>query len=148
MTSTVLISLFGGAACGAIGATATLLTQGLSRKAAKRQERKELILTFLKAAQDVEQAAELRYQKKPLPEDTLSRTHQMWFCQKGVELVCSAKLNGKAVAYGNRMIGALDGQLPAGMPVWDYLKECRRSFLAAARKDLGLRQPRSDFAHL
>jgi hypothetical protein len=145
VTASILIPLLGVA----IGAAGALLSQYFSnrlatqqsrvaRSAAIREERKGLILAFLETAQTVEQAAEHLYQNGSRPDDTVSRTHRMWFRQKCIELACSAELNDRAIDYSWRMHEACYKDLPKGMPVWDYIAEKRNPFLAAARTELGI----------
>jgi hypothetical protein len=112
-----------------------------ARVAAIRAERKAEIEAFLEVAQSVEQAAELRYQEGGLPPDVNFRTHQMWFRQKCIELICSADLNQRTVEYAFRMHHACYREMPKNIDVWDFIRELRDPFLAAARHELGIGQP-------
>jgi len=112
-----------------------------AKAAAVRAEYKAAITAFLEIAESVEQAAGRRYQEGNLPQDVSSRTHQMWFRQKCIELVCSASLNGKTVDYAWRMHHACYRELPSNVDVWDFLRDHRNAFLAAAREELGIPQP-------
>lgn len=112
-----------------------------AKAAAVRAEHKAAIEAFLEIAQSVEQAAERRFQEGSLPQDVGSRTHQMWFRQKCIELVCSASLNEKTLGYAWRMHHACYRELPANVDVWDFLRERRDPFLEAARQVLGIPQP-------
>jgi hypothetical protein len=146
MTSAVL-SLAGVALGGVIGLLITYLSNRVTRQqandakeAALRAEYKAAIMAFLEVAQSVEQAAEdrSRSQEGSLPTDVGSRTHQMWYRQKCIELVCSAALNEKTKDYASRMNDACYRDLPANIDILTYLKQCRNPFLAAARHELGI----------
>lgn len=113
-----------------------------ARAAALRAERKIAIEAFLEVAQHVEQAAEQRYQKGKAPQDVGSRTHQMWFRQKCIELVCSSALNQAAIDYSYRLNNLCYKQLPAGTDIWTLFKPYRNTFLEVARRELGI--PSSD----
>ena len=136
-------------ALGAVGALlGTYLSNRVTRQqaddakaAALRAEYKTAIEAFLEAAQSVEQAAERRYQEGSLPNDVGSRTHQMWYRQKCIELVCSTALNEKTKDYAFRMSHACYRELPDKIDIWEYLGQCRDPFLAAARHELGIPQP-------
>ena len=133
----------------AIGAAGALLGQHLAnrvttrqaravRMAAERDERKQQILAFLEAAQSVEQAAEYLFFNGRRLDDTVARTHSIWFHQKCMELVCTAALNDKTIDYARRMHDACYKDLPERVAVWDYIAEMRNPFLAAAREELGI----------
>jgi hypothetical protein len=135
-----------------LGATGALLGTYLSTRVTKQQakdariaairaEYKAQIEAFLEIAQSVEQAAGRRYQEGSLPKDVSSRTHQMWFRQKCIELVCSEPFKDKTVEYAWRLHHACYRELPDGIDVWDFLRERRDPFLATAREELGIAQP-------
>ena len=147
MTSVVvpLVGVFLGAVGALLG---TYLSNRVTQRqaddakaAALRAEYKAAIEAFLEVAQSVEQAAERLYREVGLPGDVGSRTHQMWYRQKCIELVCSAALNEKTKDYAYRMSDACYQELPAGINIWEYLRQCRDPFLAAARHELGIPQP-------
>jgi hypothetical protein len=148
IVASVVVPLLG-VALGAIGALlGTYLSTRVTKQqaedakaAARRAEYKAAIEAFLEAAESVQQAAERRYQEGHLPQDVGSRTHQMWFRQRCIELVCSAALKEKALDYARRMEHACYRKLPPNVDVWDFIRERRDPFLATARRELGIPQP-------
>lgn len=109
-----------------------------AKVAAVRAERKAEIEAFLEVAQSVEQAAEDRYQRGSLPEDVSARTHQMWFRQKCVELVCSTALASKTLDYAWRLHEACYQEMPGGVDIWQFMTEKRTPFLKSAWQELGI----------
>jgi hypothetical protein len=131
-----------GALLGTYLSTRVTAQQAKDAKAASvRAEYKAAIEAFLEAAETVEQAAGRRYQEGRLPQDVGSRTHQMWFRQKCIELVCSRALNDKTMDYASRMHHACYGELPTDKDVWAFMQERREPFLAAARQELRIPPP-------
>jgi K+-sensing histidine kinase KdpD len=141
VTTSIVVSLVSVGVGAFVALLSTYLTNRVAKKsraAALRAERKEAIVAFLDVAQSVEQAAEQRYLNKDLPDDTTSRTHQMWFRQKCIELVCTSAMNEKTIEYADQMSDGCYKEPPPNVKIWNFLEEKRLPFLATARQELGI----------
>lgn len=120
---------------------ATRETRKQARSAAEtalRSERKEAVLAFLEACQQVEAAAEHLFFKGSVREEAPRLTHQMWYRCKCLELVCGTRVRKTAVEYADRLMTAAHDGVPGGAKVWVWLGETRGPFLKAAKDELGI----------
>ncbi len=136
-----------------LGTAGTLLGQHLAarveirrdqqqRADAERNERKEVILSFLAAAQRAELILDRRDLGLPAPEDPEDeRLHDLWLAKKAVELVCSHETAQAAHDYTEalhrhmRSTAPQRGRSPAK-------RERRYAFMEAARDALEGGRPR------
>ncbi|MFF1416002.1 hypothetical protein ACFVX6_40615 [Streptomyces sp. NPDC058289] len=110
------------------------------RVEAERAERKEVILTFLAAAQKVELVLDRRSLGLPAadePEDQI--LHALWLAEKAVELVCLPEVAQAARRYTEALHQivrdvTVNGQAPTK-------GACRLAFVEAARSGLGSDRP-------
>ena len=132
-----------------VGAAGALSGQYLSSRVTKQQaeaakqasiraERKSTILALLEATQRVERDAEARYMTSKLPDDYPSHVHDMWFQNRCIMLVSKPELVEKCQDYVWCLHKAIYRELPEGVDIWQFVKQCFDPFLAAARAELGL----------
>ncbi|MET9486714.1 hypothetical protein [Nocardia sp. NPDC006630] len=132
----------------AIGTVGTLTAQfmamhtnsALSRASHRltlRADRRDAIYAFLDAAQVADEVADLKHLGKGFDENQAREAmHQTWFRYKCIEVIGSAELRSRALAYTFRMNESVWGDLPTGQTVWTFMKEHREPFLEAARVEL------------
>lgn len=107
------------------------------RVAALYVERKQAILDFLEAVQDLERHLEDRPQRGPHNDDSQGKTlmHRVWLRQKLLDLVCADGLRQPADAFAHGLHEAVwDGVSPDEL--YARLDVQRTSFLTAARAEL------------
>lgn len=118
----------------------------LQRADAQRAERKEAILRFLSAAEEIETLrARVAYDEhQPADADVADLTHALWLAKKLIELVCSAEVAQVAQEYTKELDRCTwklkrsewKGASPA-LSRGEH--ELRVRFMEAARRELGYR---------
>ncbi|MEU8511635.1 hypothetical protein AB0C76_08625 [Kitasatospora sp. NPDC048722] len=141
-TSSTVLALIGVL----LGTTGTLVGQHLTTRAearrdrqhrtdAERAERKEAILSFLAAAQQVELVLDRRSLGMPASEDPEDRKlHDLWLAKKAVELVCSHTASRAAHEYTTALHEHLRNTVSPERPT---KRDCRHAFVESARAELG-----------
>ncbi|WP_435192463.1 hypothetical protein, partial [Nonomuraea sp. bgisy094] len=131
-----------------VGAAATLLGQLVATRERKREvdaageatmreERKHAILDFLDISQQVGTIAMRRHLGDELPEDVHAKTDLMWLRQKYIEIAGSPALQRVTREFADRLMTATYREVPAGIPLRQYLEEGRTPVIEAAREELG-----------
>jgi len=110
------------------------------RAAAVRAERKAAIVGFLDKAQLVEQLLDARDRGRAEPEaEAERRMHEVWLAKKLVELACGNDLASIAHRYTSilqqRVWKPSEGQSAVQ-------RDRRADFMEAARRELGVQEPR------
>jgi hypothetical protein len=130
----------------ALGSAGTFLGQYLASRETKKQaraaadarlraERKEAILSFLDACQNVEAAAEDLYLEHDRDELAIpALTHKMWLQQKYLDIICGPTLRNRAYLLTDRLHSV--AYTRPDTPVWELVNERRSPFLEAARAEL------------
>jgi hypothetical protein len=123
-----------------------LATRGAARRHADelaaqlRAERKAAIVGFLDKAQAVEQLLDAQDRGRTEPESEAERRmHDLWLAKKLIELTCRNSLASIAHRYTSilnlRVWKPSEGQSAAH-------REYRSDFMEAARRELGISEPR------
>jgi hypothetical protein len=60
----------------------------------------------------------------------------MWLWQQPVDIVGGSRIREAAVQLARCLQDAIDGRVPNGEPVWDFITDKRVPFLTAAREKL------------
>ncbi len=131
-----------------LGSAGTLVGQYLSTRvearrtrfeqaSAERSERKEALMEFLSAAQQVEMCLDRRSMGERVDESEVwKRLHLLWLAKKVPELVCSPAVAQAAHDYTLALDALLRGRTVAdGSPP---KRELRFAFMEAARQELGV----------
>lgn len=128
-----------------LGTAGTLIGQHLAtrvesrrdqqrRTDAERAERKEAILGFLAAAQQVELVLDRRSLGLPATDDPEDQQlHDLWLAKKAVELVCSHTAAQAAHDYTRALHDHLRN---AASPERPAKRDCRHAFIESARQEL------------
>jgi hypothetical protein len=110
-----------------------------------REERKTMILDYLRAAQEThDYAARLWEVASDLPDEPARRHEasrldsEMWFQQKKLLIVATGPLRSASVAWSELLSTALEHSLPTETSFWDFIEPTQSEFLDAARADLGI----------
>jgi hypothetical protein len=131
----------------ALGSTGTLIGQYLStrvearrakheRSSSERAERKEAIMEFLSAAQQVELLLDHAASGHPHSEPEMwVQLHALWLAKKLPELVCSPLVAQAAHDYTHALHSL--ARNPTASDSAPTKREFRFAFLEAARKELG-----------
>ncbi|MFB4304891.1 hypothetical protein [Actinomadura sp. GTD37] len=130
-----------------LGSAGTLIGQYLSTRVearrarfeqanAERSERKEALMEFLSAAQQVELCLDRLSMGQQLEDsEKWQRLHTLWLAKKVPELVCSPPVAQAAHDYTFALHALLRGQdTEEGTPA---KRELRFAFMEAARRELG-----------
>ncbi|MEV5570725.1 hypothetical protein AB0L06_11785 [Spirillospora sp. NPDC052269] len=131
-----------------LGSAGTLVGQYLSTRVearrtrfeqdkAERSERKEALMEFLSAAQQVEMCLDRLSMGEQLDESEVwKQLHLLWLAKKVPELVCSPSTAQAAHDYTFALDGLVRGRSAAeGAPA---KRELRFAFIEAARQELGV----------
>ena len=110
-----------------------------------REERKAMLLDYLRAAQEAHDYAARLWRGEPdLPDEPTRRQDvvrldlEMWFQQKKLLIVAAAPLRSASVAWTELLSRALQNPRPAESTFWDFIEPTQSEFLRAARVDLGI----------
>jgi hypothetical protein len=115
------------------------------QRSALREERKGMLLDYLRAAQEAHDYAARLWEEKPDLPDKRTRQREaarldseMWFQQKKLLIVATFPLRSASVTWTELLSWALDHPKGNNSSFWDIIEPTQSNFLKAARLDLGI----------
>lgn len=120
------------------------------REAELRLERKEIILEYLKEAEDMQKFIRSIWDDRgslatdeELSREASARSHQLWIYQKKIHIVASRRLREACLAFTEKLDACLGfteepgDPIPDGTNLWLFINDESDKFLDTARDELG-----------